>query len=205
MNRNDQQKYRFKKAFVNSFAVLGYFVVVFQVLIVFIAYFTPIENLLQTMIPESQPKEVQAPPPTFDEGVVTSPLFLVVGGVITVIMIIISLYAIIRAPVAIARTGRKMTQGAAKQVAPMVLQAQHKKTTKRNIVRLTPALAIVFKLIVILGLLVAAWVAPSFVEQVLVFDITILIAQVTALTAVILFTLQYILAWALRVRRSELW
>lgn len=176
-----------KRGIVSFLGALGYISVCLQWLFVALLYF----QTLYAAFPMPQPVPESAPPTPSLTVEAPSPLVLVFGAVVTVIMIGISLYAIIKVPQAIAKTGRRVVEASAEKTAPLLLKASHRPNTKRNRRHLTPRLVVLLKLFSIIIPFVLTWVAQYLITLPLEADLVMVVAYWLAAWSIGYFMLQY--------------
>lgn len=194
----------FRVGFANFFGVTGYVLIAFQWGLLVLVYFKWLYEVLLKPMQVQHPVEVPVPiPPPAANGEPNTIVFIF-GIIITIVMIALTVYAIIKAPSMIAGTGKKVVRAAAKQTTTIVLRAQHKKDTPRNRLKLTPRFIFIFKLTLVLLPLGFAWGSQSLPEKDLSYELTILLSVWMAAISILLFSVQYVLAIVLKVDRNVL-
>lgn len=129
-----------------------------------------------------------------------SPFLIGIAVVFTVLMLFFTLFLVLRAPIAIAKTGRNITKKTAEAIVPLVVHHPLSSTKKRLLtVRLIKLIKLV---IVILPLLIS--LSALFVSVALPIDVTLFVSAFLAIGSIVWFSLQYICAKALNVQLKNL-
>ncbi len=130
-----------------------------------------------------------------------SPVVTIIALGITAVIMIITVIALLRAPIAIARAGKKVTTKTADTALPLL--THHKVLPKKEKRRLTAQLIKLAKLLFVI-LPVGISFSGLAIDSPLPFALVLLISSVLALLAVFWFSLQYIFAQLLNVDSSKL-
>lgn len=194
----------FKRGLANFFGGVAYIVLILQWLLVVLAYFYWIQTLPFFPQQGSEPTPSTPPPitPPQEDGF-GAPIIL--GAVITVAMIVLSIYAFIKLPSMVVKSSKKIVHSTAEWTAPAALHAQHKKDTKKNRKKITPKIVIILKIIVTaiaFGLICCSQFLP---EQKLAFNVIFTSGAWLAGLTVAFFGLQYLVAKLLRIEANQLW
>lgn len=148
--------------------------------------------------------------PRFEEHAaaqVASPpsmLQLAILGVIVVIMVGITVYALVKIPMGIVKTGNKVVHQTARTMTPVIAKARHKPVTKKARRKITVRLIVVGKLLIVAIPLAATALSGLLDKQSIDYAIAMILGGSLAGFAALSFGLQYALAGVLRVKLSEL-
>lgn len=198
---NKKTKSNLKRKVANFFGAVGYFwcsVLWFWTLLVYSSLINDFAHYVSPTVNQQAVKN-QAVVGSSD---ITLPIIIV--GVITVIMIALTIYILIKLPSTLARASKKVVNEATEGVMPLVLRAQNKKDTKRNRLKLSPRLNLILKTVLI-AIPIILLVASQFLEkQILDFYLVIIISIWLVSFCLVFFVIQYISAWLLSVKRQEL-
>lgn len=191
-----------KKNSVNSFGVAGYLFCLFQWFWAVMLYFSVIQSILSLVMPNAstQVKPVPAFAPELPDQVQWGILIAV-----TVFMIALTLYAVIKMPMYAIKASNQAVHKAAEAATPIVIRAQHKKDTKKRRIIMTPRLVVSIKALLVIVPAVLTAGTTLLERQPIDYPIAITIGLGLALLSIGSFTVQYILARPLRVKPSELW
>lgn len=202
-------KYGLRKWIVNAFGTLGYVAVVFGWLWTIILYLNFLKDFLVSVAPEVKQKIDEAPivVPTDAQLVVGegSLIGIIFAVVVTIAVVILTLYVLIKAPSVAIRTSQKIVHDTAEYVAPVVLKTQHITPTEPAVKKVTRSIMVIVKLAAVCIPAVLSCVA-SFVERPVIDSAVgayggLLLGAV----ACIFFGLQYLMAKVLSVHRSDIW
>ncbi len=182
---------------VNRLGSTGYFFGALQWLFVFALYFTWIYTYFlvpmqpaKPVVDSPRPVEQGANPPADESSII-----LVIGIVaLVVIMIGVTIYAAIKMPGMIARSGSKSVQAVVKQAAPLVLKVQHAPQTKKNYLKMSARLVVTAKVLLIAVPIGLASLTYLISEQILPVDIAVISSLILAFPAILFFALQYLFA-----------
>jgi hypothetical protein len=181
----------------NTFGTFGYISCLLQWLFVALLY-------LPLLLDNKQFKNFLLPENTEQvTPVVTtapSPILIGLAIIFTVIMLIVTMVLIIRAPISIARTGKAVTVKAADAIVPLVVHRPVPAAKKRSLTRRLIK-AIKLGMIVIPFLLILASV---FIATPLPQDVIIFVGAALAIGSLLWFSAQYLSARWLNVRIDNL-
>ena len=146
-------------------------------------------------------------PPVAPAPVVSQPADLSVAGIIfvaavAVVMILLTIYIVIKIPAVVGKTGSKLTHKATALALPVVMQ--HKVLPKKRRLQLTARLLFITKIILCIipfGVLFLANTQTGDVTR----DIALIIGAVTAFFSLALFGLQAVSARLLHVDYKQIW
>ena len=187
--------------FANFFGALGYLSCSLQWLWTIVLYFSWLKALVVIVSPTNNQVVKTPAPVVFEPNIVLT----IVAGIIFAAMIALTIYFFYKIPATIIRIGKKSVQRAANSVAPIVLQAQHKKETKRNLIKLTPKITIILKLIIIITPLVLTFTSYLIEKQMIEYSVALFAGIWLACSGIVFFVVQYIIASLLSVKRQNLW
>jgi hypothetical protein len=204
---NKKNKNNIKTKFSNAFGVLGYLFCFLQWLWIVLLYFELIMNLALFVSP-NQPQDtpvVSIAPPIATEVSPFADVFMIVLSIIVVvIMLVLTVYFLFKIPTTIVKTSKKIIFEAAEKAVPLVLQAQHKKETKKNRIKLTPRLVLIFKAILTMAPLVLTFLSQFVENKSISFDIAMIVGIWLAAICVVNFILQYVCGRLLKLRLQDL-
>lgn len=190
-----------KTLIVNIFGALGYLSVTLQWL-----WVTAL--LLPTLLDNKTVQYFLLPHPNTEPqsslvGPITSSSLIttVIAVGVTVLMIIITIILLVRLPAAIAKTSKTATTKTAEAALPVF--THHKQLSPVAKRKLTIRLIKVIKFIVILAPL-CALIACFFAPIQLSIEIAILVECCLAISSLIWFSLEYLVAYRLRVKPIEI-
>lgn len=201
-----KRRERIKGWIVNLFGALAYCAITLQLLVAFFAYFEPLKSLIELTMPKSMGDQL----PPSDPLPITEPsepsiFMLILGFVVVAVMVAITIYAIIKTPGAIARTGKKIIDKTAEASAPIALKVSGKKDNKRNRKKLSPVIKLVLKILLVLIPLLATLfsfgVEQTRIDHALIQAFAIFLAGIS----LTMLTMQYGLASLIDVKKDNLW
>ncbi|MDP3443904.1 MAG: hypothetical protein Q8T08_13685, partial [Ignavibacteria bacterium] len=131
---NKKNKNNIKTKISNAFGVLGYLFCFLQWLWVILLYFGLIMNLalfISPNNPQDTSVAVIAPGAATEIDPFVSIIITVISIVILIVMLALTAYLLFKIPSTIVKTSKKIVFEAAEKAVPLVLQAQHKKETKK--------------------------------------------------------------------------
>jgi len=126
---------------------------------------------------------------------------LVIGSIVTIGMIVLTVYILVKVPATVTKKGQKITQAPANALVPII--THHKKISAKKRLILSTQLIIATKLTLItIPLLISlgAYGIPSQVQPIVI----IVIAGFFASGSLLWFTAQYLMAAWLRVKPNQL-
>lgn len=131
-------------------------------------------------------------------------LVTVISIVILIAMLALTAYLLFKIPSTIVKTSKKIVFEAAEKAVPLVLQAQHKKETKKNRIKLTPRLVLIFKAILTMAPLILTFLSQFVENKSISFDIAMIVGIWLAAICVVNFILQYVCGRLLKLRLQDL-
>lgn len=180
-----------KTLLVNTFGMFGYVSCLMAwawIGIVYLPLLLANDEVKKLLIPTpSETPVVMAP------SVPMSPLTLIFAGFVTALVIVLTIIAFLRAPVAIAKTGKTVTTKAADSVVPLITHGKVLPTAEKR--QLTWRLIKLVKLTVVILPVIAACVS-LFIEAPLPVEVILLVSSILSLIAIFWFGLQYLSARA---------
>lgn len=195
------EKINFSEKFANFFGALGYLSCSLQWLWIIVLYFSWVKALVVIVSPANNQIVKTPAPVVFEPNIALTML----AGVIFVAMIALTIYFIYKIPATIINTGKKSLQRAASGVAPIVLQAQHKKETKKNLIKLTPKITIILKLMIIITPLILTFASYLVEKQMIEYSVALFAGIWLACSSILFFGIQYFIAGFLSVKPKNLW
>ncbi len=181
----------------NTLGTFGYISCLLQWLFVALLYLPLLANTdwFKDFI---TPKKVEQTAPV--ATATSSPLLIGLAIVFTVLMIGLSIYVVLRAPISIARTGKKATTKTATALVPLIvhhpLPAAKKRRLTTRLIRITKFTMV---LLPYLLTLLCVFITLSLPTGVIVF-----IGGILAIGSLVWFTVQYIVARWLGVKPEQL-
>ncbi|HUC96812.1 MAG TPA: hypothetical protein VMR16_04080 [Candidatus Saccharimonadales bacterium] len=130
---------------------------------------------------------------------------IIVVFIVTAIMVLVTLYVIIKMPSTLAKVSKKIVHEAADGITPLVLRVQHKKDIKKNHIKLTSGLVIIMKIVLIFTPVVLTFASKFLEQQIFNFYIALYISLWLAGCSAIFFIFQYLFANLLSVKMKDLW
>lgn len=125
--------------------------------------------------------------------------------VVTVFMVGITIYALVKLPMNVAKTGGKIVQTATSTVAPIIIKAQHKKDTKKNRMKVVPKVLLAIKALLVLIPTIATMLSFLLAELPISHSVALIIGIGLACIGVSFFAFQYLFAAVFRIKATELW
>jgi len=187
----------------NSFGAVGYLFSSIQWLWVILLYSSLIIWLAKYLSPANT-NQISKPVGTANSLSSSVPM-IIITAVVTFIMIVLTLYIIIKIPSTLVKASKRVVQGAAEGATPIVLQAQNKKETKRNLIKLTPVIIFIMKLILIIIPVILAFTSQFIEKQVFNFFISMYVAVLLACFSLLFFVFQYLAAGLMSVKKQDIW
>lgn len=185
------------------FGAFGYLACAVQWLWGVILYSNSLQSYLTSVTPKVEKPIVHYSTNAVDAN--TSLLFLVLGSIVTVVIIGLSIYFVVKTPSAIVKTATKVVHETAETIAPVVLRIEHKSETPKNHRKVVLNIRLFLKIILILIPFVAS--VLSIKNNVPVFGYELVVYSSVALLSltVVLFATQYLLGAIFKVNKKELW
>lgn len=200
-----KSKSNFKKNIANFFGALGYLFVSLQWLVIIMVYSGVMMEFLSGFAgPEREPVVTPVSTATSVVGAGVNMPMLIIGGIVVVVMVLVSIYVFVKIPSTIVKTGHKVTQKAAEHTTPLVLKLRHKKDTKKNRNFLTPLIIVIIKGVIIAVPVILSYTSQSLEDQALDYHVTMYLGLWLAGFSVVCFGLQYLMAKLLAVKIPEL-
>ena len=191
-----------KKGIANFFGSFGYLLCSLQWLWVVMLYFSVVKSMV-LLISSNADKQVGHPtnitfaPPGSSK--------MIILGVVVAIMVAITIYALVKIPMTIVKSGNKIVHKSAETMAPIVIKTQHKKDTKKNHSKVTAKLILGIKLLLVVIPVVLTAASGLLEKQPLDYSIAMVVGVGLACFSVAFFGVQYALAALFRVKLSDLW
>ncbi len=201
---HDSSKTNIKLRIVNFFGSVGYFACVFQWLWAILLYFSLIEGFAESITPKHQAPKVQPVTQPISTGSPDAIQVLIIL-VITIIMAIITVYIIIKMPSIISRTSKKIVHNTADNIAPVVMQIQKKPIEKRSRLKMSSNIVIFIKVMLVFIPILLAIFSKLLDTQIMEFYIVMIITFWLASFAILFFMIQYLMAWAFKLKHHKLW
>jgi hypothetical protein len=197
------KKTNMKTNVANIFGALGYLACATQWLWGVLLYSNGLQSYLTSITPKVEKPVVHYSASAVDVN--TSLLFLVFGAIVTIIIIGLSIYFVVKTPSAIVKTATHVVHHTAETITPAILHMEHKKDTPTN----HKKVAVIIKLILKAMLVVIPFVGSvlsSYTAMPLFSHSTVLYSSAGLLViTVVLFTVQYLVGIALKVNKKTLW
>lgn len=146
---------------------------------VILLYFSLIKSFALSTIPNASIGSQVVQPVILDPDTVTAAssgpdmFFIIIAAAITVLILAVTIYAIVKMPSTISKVSKNVVRGTAENVTPILLQIQHKKDTKKNHIKLTPLLVLIIKLLLIIIPIGLTFVSLFIPEQLVDFNISL--------------------------------
>lgn len=190
----------FKKSLANSFGALGYFFGFLEWFWAVMLYFSILKAFTLLVSPHVDQPLRQHTNYTFTAP---SPLEGLVIGIITIVMVLVTVYVLIKMPSNIVKTGNKVVHKTTTTMAPIVIKARHIPDTKKSRAILTGKLMIVIKLFLIV-VPVGFTIGSSLLrEQSVDYSIAVAVGCTLASFSLFFFAVQYLLAAVFHLKLSQ--
>jgi hypothetical protein len=198
-----QKTGNFKKNFTNFFGVSGYLFCLLQWFWAVMLYFSVIQSTTLFISPDAGNRQIEQ---TSDFTLtLPDPLKWIVFVVVTIAMVALTVYVLIKMPMNIIKNSNKAVHKAAETVAPMVMKVQHKKDTKKSRIKLTARLILGIKVLLVVLPLAFTLASGLLEKQYVDYSVASIIGYGLAFLSVGGFALQYLLSRLFRVKMQELW
>ncbi|HSW77703.1 MAG TPA: hypothetical protein VLG36_02810 [Candidatus Chromulinivoraceae bacterium] len=191
-----------KRGIANFFGALGYFFGFLQWFWAVLLYFSVIQSVTLFVSPNADKPVVSSPVPAFT---LPNSVEMIILGVTVVVMVAVTIYALIKIPVSIVKTGNKVVHKTAQTMTPIVMKTQHKKDTKKFRDKLTTRLIFAIKLLLIIIPVILTSASGWLEKQSVDYSIALVVGCGLAALSIVFFTLQYAVAGVLRVKIRDLW
>ena len=188
---------------VNIFGALGYIACTVQWLWGVILYSSVLKSYLTSITPVIDTPVAQPIVSTGDGN--SSIIFLIFGAVVTILVIALIVYLVIKTPSTIVKTAVKVVHETAETITPVVLHIERKQDTVINHKKTATNIRLILKIFLILIPFVAS-ILSQFVAVPL-FSSTVIFYSSTALLSatVLLFIVQSMLGTLLKVEQKNIW
>jgi len=192
-----------KKNAVNFFGAFGYLFCLLQWFWAVMLYFSVVQSTTKFVAPEAGSGHIEQTS-DFTLGL-PDPLKWAVLIFVTVLMIAITAYVLIKMPMGIVKNSNKAVHKTAESVAPMIMRAQHKKITPKSRLKITARLILALKLLLVATPVILAVASGLLEKQFIDYSIATVVAYGVAALSAGAFAMQYVLAKLLRVPTQGLW
>lgn len=199
---NKKQKSNLKKKATNFLGAVGYFFCSLQWLWTLLLYSSLITGLAKIMNTETTKQTMQ---PSANIDLTASVPMIIITAVITFVMVTLTLYILIKIPSTLIKSSKKVAQTVAEGAAPLILQAQNKKVTKRSRLKLTPFLIVIMKCILIFFPVILAFTSQFIEKPAFDFFISMYIGVLLACLSLLFFVFQYFAAELMSVKKQDIW
>lgn len=196
------KKTSFQQKLTNFFGGLGYlncflswlWASLFYVSILLDSDYLQKEKIVEPMITK---------PPV---STVTNPGSALLAAIVTVFIIGITIYVIYKVPKAIAKKSKNLIHDTAVRSVPLVNRFSHKKLTKSRRLKLTPKIILFLKLFLVL-IPIPAVLATRLITGDFLLDSStnLFISLILVAGCLMAFSIQYGLAWILKVKPDKIW
>ena len=190
-----------KVKIVNMFGSLGYVFCFMQWLWAVLLYFSVIQPVISSVVPEANEKSYNVP--QFSVALPSSMEMLFIA-VVVVAMIALTVYVLIKLPAGIAKTSGEVAHKATATAVPVAMRVYHKKDTKKNRLMLTPRVLVIVKLLLIVIPAVASTASILLETMPIDYMIVVAVGGMLAGITVVFFAVQYALSLALHIKLSQL-
>lgn len=189
-----------KRHFVNLFGACSYLAIILEWMWLFILYIPLLleHHVFDWTIPKPSPTPSEQFHLTF---ALPSLLTLVIASVVTALVIVITLYILIKIPIEAVKKSHTLTTEASEKVIPVL--THHKHISKKRKVELSARIILYIKLALIV-VAVCALLPTQFIQTGLPSSIGLFIGIILALFAALALGLQIILARLLHVPTEQL-
>lgn len=193
-----------KRSFVNSLGALGYFFGTLQWFWMVVLYFSVVQSAIPFLYPDiNTPVTKHVTTPTF---AVPGSIETIIFASVVIIMLGITIYAFIKIPATFVKTSQKAIHKTSESAIPIIAKAQHKKDTHTLRIKLTPKLVIISKaMFVFIPALLIALSPKLLAAPPINYTISLVIGFGLAGISTGCFSIQYLSAFWLRVKQSDLW
>jgi len=196
-----KEKTNIKKSTVNFVGSIGYLFCFLQLFWVVMLYFSVIQSI-PLAPPETDKQIEQFPGFTLT---LPDPIEATIVGIVVVVMIVLTLYILVKIPMSIAKTSNAVVHSAAEAMTPVVIKAQHKKDIKKFRVKITTRLILAIKVLLVIVPIVLTAASGLLEQQSIDYSIAMIIGGGLACLSAAIFIVQYMMASILRVKPLDLW
>lgn len=172
---------------MNFFGTIGYISSCLGWIWALIQYINHIFPLLET-----NEKLIIIPVKTIPTETGIGPIIFV--SAVAVIMIVISIFLIIKIPGMISSAGKKIVQSTADKAAPLIIKSMHKRVTKKAKLKLSAKLKFILKILIVLLPVIISALAIFSDKQELEYSIVISVSSIIAVISILFFAIQYLSA-----------
>ncbi len=188
---------------VNIFGALGYIACTVQWLWGVILYSSVLQSYLTSITPAIDTPVAQPIASTGDGN--SSIIFLIFGAVVTILVIALTVYLVIKTPSTIVKTAVKVVHETAETITPVMLHIERKQDTVINHKKTATNIRLILKIILVLIPFVASIMSqfisvPLFSTGIIMYS-SIALLSLTAL----LFIIQSMLGTLLKVANKSIW
>lgn len=196
------RKGNFKRKLANFFGGLGYLFCALQWLLAALVYSSFIKSVLSTFTP-TVTKPIPETPVVIN---LASSTPLMVGAIIiTLAVVILSIYVFVKIPTTIVKTTKNVIHEAAETAAPVLLHVQHVKNTKPSRKKIVLRITVIIKALIIIAPLVLSFCSQFTANQTFDFSLAMYMSIWLAVLAIVSFVVQYALAGLLSVKHQDIW
>lgn len=188
--------------FVNFFGALGYIFCALLWLLAVVAYSQVLMSALRSVTPQSQPLPL---PPVQPDDPTINPFAFIIMSAVTVAVIALSIYILIRTPIVIARGGKKVVASTAQASAPIAMKVAHVKDTPPARQKFVFRISAVIKIVLVIMPLLGVFGSWFLLEHVIEYSVAIYAGVALAVVSIVWFTIQYALARAFGLTNKQLW
>lgn len=187
----------------NFFGAVGYASCFIQWLWVVILYSNLLMSFVSIIAPNQDNEVVKTTSAVANASPSVAVMFM--GVVVTIAMIIFTIYILVKIPSTIVKASKKVVHGAAENAVPLVLKIQNKPDTEKRRKKLAPKLILIIKVILIILPVILSFLSKFIDNQTLEFNIAMYVSAGLVIISALFFVFQYSLAGLLSVKKQELW
>lgn len=178
----------FKLAIANFFGAMGYLFCGLQWIWTALLYFSVIKSTAiffstNPDAPTQQPIAQIAP----------NSATIIIGGIVTIIMIIITIYIFVKIPSTISRASKKVVESSASATAPLIIKSQHKKLTPKSRMVMTAKMITILKIVMIILPITLAAASQLIIDPAFTMQISMAVSIILGALAALHFVAQYLL------------
>lgn len=192
-----------KRRFVNFFAVLGYFSCSLQWFWSVILYFGLILSLLELTVDKNAEEVIVKPVSVVDTN--SSYMYIIFGVIFAILMLIVSIYVLIKIPSTVARSEKNIIHKTAIKTVPLIIKIQHKKDNQKNRLKLTSKLIFIIKTQLIILPIFITLLSKLLEKPMLNYQLSIYVSLILAGLSIVFFSAQYCLARFFKIKNEFLW
>lgn len=200
MNKTKQKS--IAKVVSNIFGVFGYLICSMQWLWFVLLYFSLIDGASSFFISQNSNQSISNIQSTTNNS---PDIFAVIFmGIIIVLMVALTVYCLIKIPLTIVKSGSKVVNETAENLAPIILNVQKKKDTKNRRFKLSVKLAIIVKSSLIILPLILSLSSKLLGKQMVPYEIAFYASIWLFGLSLASFVVQYLFAKIFDVSYKEL-